>query len=116
MGPDAALISSAAALKTLVVCSTDLSHYLPAQAAEHLDRVARLDITRCDPEALLDDLNGGRTEACGGGPLAAVLQALRRMGATRMEMVHHCTSGDITGDRRSVVGYCSALAWDRLKD
>jgi len=36
------------------------------------------------------------------------LRALKSLGAARARIVKHCTSGDVTGDRRSVVGYLSA--------
>jgi AmmeMemoRadiSam system protein B len=98
--------------QVLLVASTDLSHYFPAEEAEVLDSVALDDIGRFDPDRLMDDLEGGRTEACGGGPAFAVMKGLLLLGATRMQVVRHCTSGDVTGDRRSVVGYCSAVAWD----
>jgi len=39
------------------------------------------------------------------------MMALRRLGATRMEVVAQCNSGDITGEDESVVGYLSAVAW-----
>jgi AmmeMemoRadiSam system protein B len=38
------------------------------------------------------------------------MAALRALGATRFDVVHRCTSGDVTGDRKSVVGYLSAVA------
>jgi AmmeMemoRadiSam system protein B len=36
--------------------------------------------------------------------------ALKLLGATSIRVVHRCTSGDVTGDRKSVVGYLSAVA------
>lgn len=103
-------------VRALIVASTDLSHYLPAKAAEHLDHVARADIDKFDPDGLMRHLNDGSTEACGGGPTVATMKALRHLGASRFEVVHHSTSGDTTGDQRSVVGYCSAVAWKAVKD
>ncbi len=95
----------------LLIASTDLSHYYPADIAERIDRVAIEDIRAFRPESLMDHLQERATEACGGGPAVAVMTALRMLGAGRMEIAHHCTSGDVTGDHRSVVGYCSAIAW-----
>jgi len=95
----------------LIVASSDLSHYLPADRAETLDGVACDDIEAFDPEALEEDLAHGATEACGGGPIVAAMRALKNLGATGMKVVDRCTSGDITGDRRSVVGYCAAVAY-----
>ncbi len=95
----------------LLVASTDLSHYYPASVACRLDAVGIEDIKRFDYRQFVEDLEGGRTEACGGGPVAAVMAALDRLGARTIEILNHSTSGDITGDRKSVVGYLSAAAY-----
>ncbi len=95
----------------LCVASTDLSHYHSARVADTFDRVMIEDVKRFDAEQLMADLEGGTTEACGGGPVVAVMTALKALGANHMDVVHHCNSGDITGDTRSVVGYLSAVAW-----
>ncbi len=95
----------------LVVASTDLSHYHSSRVAEAIERVAVEDVRRFDFEQLMTDLETGTTEACGGGPTVAMMAALRKLGVKHMEVVHHCNSGDVTGDTRSVVGYLSAVAW-----
>ena len=95
----------------LLVASTDLSHYYPSVVARRLDRVAAEDINRFDPSTLMDHLDEGLTEACGGGPAVSVMMALQRLGVTQMEVVAQCNSGDITGENDSVVGYLSAIAW-----
>ncbi len=95
----------------LVVASTDLSHYHSSRVAEAIERVAIEDVRRFDFEQLMTDLETGTTEACGGGPTVAMMAALQKRGVTHMEVVHHCNSGDVTGDTRSVVGYLSAIAW-----
>lgn len=94
--------------ESILVASTDLSHYHPYDAAVALDSAVIRSIEQFDAERLLDDLAEERVEACGGGPTAAVLLAASLLGATRVEILHRCNSGDVTGDRRSVVGYCSA--------
>jgi AmmeMemoRadiSam system protein B len=58
----------------------------------------------------MKDLEGEKTEACGGGPTVAVMFALHKRGIRNMEVLHHCNSGDITGERHAVVGYLSAVA------
>ena len=95
----------------LLVASTDLSHYYPAAVARRLDTVAAEDIQKFDPMQLMDHLDEGLAEACGGGPAVSVMLALQRLGATHMEVIAHCNSGDITGETDSVVGYLSAVAW-----
>jgi MEMO1 family protein len=95
----------------LLVASTDLSHYHPGRVAEAIDRITIDDVQKFDFKQLMADLENKTAEACGGGPTVAVLAALRSMGVRNIEVVHHCTSGDITGDTRNVVGYLSAVAW-----
>ncbi|TAK66007.1 MAG: AmmeMemoRadiSam system protein B [Bacteroidetes bacterium] len=92
----------------LLVASTDLSHYYPYETAKKLDKRAIDDIKRFNYEQLMDDLENNITEACGGGPTVAVLAAAQQLGATDVQILHHCNSGDVTGDHSGVVGYLSA--------
>jgi AmmeMemoRadiSam system protein B len=94
----------------LLVASSDLSHYYPAAVADQLDRVARDDVRSFDAERLMRDLEMKNVEACGGGPIVAAMVALQQRGVDTMHILHHCNSGDVTGERRSVVGYLSAAA------
>ncbi len=106
------LAAALAGVDALLVASTDLSHYYPASVARRLDAVVIEDLEKFDPERLMDDIESGKAEACGGGPVIAVLTALKALGVKKLEVVHHCTSGDITGDTSSVVGYVAAVATD----
>lgn len=92
----------------LLIASTDLSHYYPYNVAEKLDKIFIEDVANFDEEALMRDLEEERTEGCGGGPTVAVLRAARKLGARKVHILHHCNSGDITGDKSGVVGYLSA--------
>jgi len=94
----------------LLVASTDLSHYHPVALARRLDQVAIDDIGRFDAAGLMEHLEQGRTEACGGGPVVAVMTALQVLGVGRMTVLHHGNSGDVTGDSAGVVGYMAAAA------
>jgi AmmeMemoRadiSam system protein B len=49
--------------------------------------------------------------ACGKGAIATVLMAAKELGATDVRVVKHATSGDVTGDYSSVVGYGAAVIW-----
>ena len=106
-----ALAATLKGASALLVASTDLSHFHHDGLARRLDRVVAEDILRFDAEGLMDHLEQGDAEACGGGPTVAVMTALRTLGATRMTVLHQCNSGDITGDGSSVVGYLSAAAY-----
>jgi len=97
--------------RALLVASSDLSHYHASPQAERLDGVFVEDVRKGDYDRLMDDLENGATEACGGGPVVALLAAAREQGLAPMEIVERRTSGDVTGDLGSVVGYCSAVAY-----
>ncbi len=95
--------------ETLVVASTDLSHFHHAERAQVMDRnVAKL-ISDFDIEGLSDALDSGRSEACGGGPVMAAMLYAKAKGRTEIKVLKYATSADITGDRSSVVGYLSAV-------
>lgn len=93
----------------LLVASTDLSHFHPAGQAERLDRIVLGALEDFEPERLMGDLEDGRAEACGGGPVVAVMVAARVLGATSVRVLAHTHSGRVTGENDSVVGYCSAV-------
>jgi AmmeMemoRadiSam system protein B len=92
----------------LLVASSDLSHYYPYDVARKLDQVIINDVQEFREERLLEDLDSQRAEACGGGPIVAMLIAAKELGADKVEVLHYCNSGDVTGDKDGVVGYLSA--------
>lgn len=94
---------------TLVVASSDLSHYYDYDTANDMDDVCIDDVARLDPVRLLEDIESRRCEACGGGPIVALMMAARKSGMTKGEILHHCNSGDTTRDKSAVVGYLSAV-------
>jgi MEMO1 family protein len=95
----------------LLVASTDLSHYHTAREAGILDGAFVRLLERGDDEGIMSALEERSTEACGGGPVVAVLHAVRTMGSAAVKVVGRSTSGDVNGDTRSVVGYVSAIAY-----
>jgi AmmeMemoRadiSam system protein B/AmmeMemoRadiSam system protein A len=95
--------------RVLLVASSDLSHYHPYDQAVALDSIVERDVNSFDPESLLASIEGGECEACGAGPMAAVMMAARALGADRASVVKYANSGDVTGDRSQVVGYMAAV-------
>ena len=89
--------------ETLIVISSDLSHFLDYDTARRVDG---------DTVRRLLALQGpiGHQQACGGTPLGGLLLAARRHGLTP-KLLELCNSGDTAGDRARVVGY-AALAFD----
>lgn len=92
----------------LLVASTDLSHFHSDAQARKLDMVVENKVSRFDPEGLAAALESGICEACGGGPVVAVMLAARELGADTAVVYRYQTSGDVSGDRSQVVGYLAA--------
>ena len=93
--------------ETLILVSSDLSHYNAYRVATDIDRAT---------VARMLDLSGGLTheQACGATPINATLNVARREGL-RPRLLAMCNSGDTAGDRSRVVGYC-AVAFERASD
>ena len=62
-----------------------------------------------NPEGAFDLDRSGKGYACGLGALTAVMWASRELGADKVKILKHATSGDITGDYDAVVGYGAAV-------
>jgi hypothetical protein len=92
----------------LMVASTDLSHFHPEKEANRLDGKVREAIESFDPAEVMRVLSSGEGEACGGGPVAAVMTAAKRLGSDAVKFIDYRTSGATTGDFNEVVGYLSA--------
>ena len=102
--------------RCLLVASSDLSHFYPQDIADALDEEMLRRIESFSPEKVLEAEANGAGSACGAGPIAAVLIAARAVGADHVKILHHSTSGDVTGDLTSVVGYGAAVIYARDSD
>jgi AmmeMemoRadiSam system protein B len=108
-----ALAETLSEFPALLVASTDLSHFYPLAAAERYDANMLDRISQLSPEGVLEAEENGTGMACGAGAVAAVLWAARALGANAVEILHHSTSADQTGDENSVVGYGAAVVLKR---
>jgi AmmeMemoRadiSam system protein B len=95
----------------LLVASTDLSHFHSYGTAVRLDEIVLERVGAYDPEGLANDLRRGKCEACGGGPVIAVMLAAQGLGANRAKVLKYMNSGDVTGDHSQVVGYMAAALY-----
>jgi hypothetical protein len=93
----------------LLVASTDLSHFYSQREAERLDSAMLEQIAAFSPEGVYAAEATGKGYACGLGAVMAVLWAARELGASQVKVLHHATSGTVTGDTSSVVGYGAAV-------
>ena len=90
--------------ETLIVVSTDLSHYLPHAAAEQVDGQTAQRILELDPTL-------GHFQACGAAPLNGLLLAARKRGL-QPQLLDLRNSGDTAGDKSRVVGYAAFAFYD----
>ena len=95
--------------KALIVASTDLSHFYSQDEAVAFDTEMLHRIESFSPEEVFSAEKDKRGFACGLGALTAVLWAAKAMGASTVKVLRHATSGDVTGDYSSVVGYGAAV-------
>jgi AmmeMemoRadiSam system protein B len=95
----------------LLVASSDLSHYEHARTAARMDAVVVHHVEAFDANGLMTTLEQEPRHACGGGPIVSVLHAARQLGATEARVLHYADSGDVSGDKSSVVGYLAAAIW-----
>ena len=93
---------------SLLVASSDLSHFLPEATANLLDNRVLSALVDFSPEGLFDLKARGEGQACGLAAIAAVLWAARELGAEEVTLLNYDTSASTTGDRSSVVGYGAA--------
>ena len=94
--------------RALLVASTDLSHYQDVATAARLDHVVVDHVSRFDADGLQRALDRNPNHACGGGPTVAVMRAARALGARDALVLKYADSGDVSGDKSSVVGYMAA--------
>lgn len=93
----------------LLVASTDLSHFYDQATAKILDSEMLKRFESFDPESIFEAEHSGKAFACGYAAVAAVLWAARELGGNTVQILNHATSGDVTGDYSSVVGYGAAV-------
>lgn len=92
----------------VLVASTDLSHFYDQQTANILDAHMLKRFESFDPASIFEAEHSGKGFACGHAAVAAVLWASRQLGADKVQILNYATSGDVTKDYSSVVGYGAA--------
>jgi hypothetical protein len=97
--------------ETLLVASSDLSHFYPDHTARQLDEIMLGKVLAFDPAGVIRVEDEGRAFACGRAAIATLLIASRELGADTVSLAGYATSADATGDRRRVVGYGAAVVY-----
>ncbi len=94
---------------TLLVASSDLSHFYSERVANRLDGNLAQAVLEFDLDSFYQHKQRGEMEACGLAPMATVLQTSHLLGADQVTIADYRTSAAVTGDKSSVVGYLSAV-------
>ena len=89
----------------LLVTSSDMNHYEDDQTTRHKDQAAIERMLELDAAGLYEVCRHKRITMCGLGPAIAMLTAMQHLGVKNAELVRYATSGDVSGDRDTVVGY-----------
>ena len=101
-----ALVEALDATNTVVVASSDLTHYEPAELAAAKDQAALKAVVDLDEKRFYQTIETQRITVCGYGPIASLLAYVKGVNAKATLLSYH-NSGDVTGDYSSVVGYAS---------
>jgi AmmeMemoRadiSam system protein B len=109
LGQALAAAVKAAGEPVLLVISSDMSHYLPAEAARSQDRLALEPLQRLDVEELHRTVHGRGITMCGIAPAVAGIAAARTLGARSGRLVAYANSGDTSGDYEQVVAYAGVV-------
>ncbi|HTU03860.1 MAG TPA: AmmeMemoRadiSam system protein B [Candidatus Sulfotelmatobacter sp.] len=94
---------------TLLVASTDMSHYVSRASAQAKDGLAIDAMLGLDPERLHAVVRREGISMCGYHAVTTMLLAARRLGAHSAELVRYGDSGEVAGDTEEVVAYAGLL-------
>lgn len=97
---------------SLVIASSDLSHFYSNDTARQLDGIAVRDVEQFDENKLFEDIQQKKCEACGAGPIISAMIASKLMGASSSKVLSYHTSGEVSGDFDEVVGYLSGVFYN----
>ena len=93
----------------LVVTSSDMNHYEDDVTTKTKDGMAIECLLKMDAGGLYGVCRRENISMCGLGPSVVMLTAMNALGAKQAELICHQTSGDVTGERDSVVGYAGMV-------
>jgi len=95
--------------KTMIVGSSDFTHYEENSYAYKQDTALIEPILDLDVEGFYRILQENQVSACGYGAIASTMVACKELGAKKGKLLKYATSGDVIGDKSSVVGYASIV-------
>ncbi len=95
--------------RVLMVVSSDMNHYEDQQTTIEKDRKAIAAIEKLDENELLRMCSSYSITMCGAAPAYVAIAASKMLGAEKVTVVAHKTSGDVNGDYSKVVGYAGII-------
>ncbi len=95
--------------KILIIASSDMNHYESDAITRVKDHKAIERVLAMDARGLWEVVMNEDISMCGFGPTTVMLTAAKLLGATSATLVKYATSGDVSGDRESVVGYAGMI-------
>ena len=95
--------------KTMIIGSSDFTHYEENNYAHKQDSTLIEPILDLDLDGFYRILQENQVSACGYGAIASTMVACKELGAKEGRLLKYATSGDVTGDKSSVVGYASIV-------
>lgn len=95
----------------LIIASSDMTHYEKQNSAEKKDKEAIQAIIELDEDKLWEAIHKFNISMCGYVPTIVMLTASKLLGAKKGKLIEYQTSGDITGDYASVVGYAGIIVY-----
>ncbi len=93
----------------LLIGSSDFTHYEENGFAYSQDQALIDPILKLDVDEFYKILYERKVTACGFGAIASIMTACKELGATQGKLLKYATSGDVSGDKSSVVGYASII-------
>lgn len=94
---------------TLIVASSDLSHFHPYDDAVKIDHKTLIALQAWDYLSMSRNFQTRTWEACGGAPIVAAMIAVEHMGGNHAQVLKYANSGDTAGDHSRVVGYSAEV-------
>jgi len=103
-----AVVKAAERHGATIIASSDWTHYEPQEIAAPKDKLAIQVALEMDEKKFQETVEESAVTACGYGPVTAMIHAVKLLGAKETTLLSYQTSGDVTGDKSSVVGYAAA--------
>ena len=95
--------------QTLIVASSDMSHFESHESSKAKDKLAIDCMLEMDEDGLYQTVHDHSITMCGYGPASIMMSAARDLGASSSELVRYATSGEVSGDYEKVVGYAGMI-------